>query len=143
MMISSKGRYALRVMLDLAVNKDDNYISLNEIAHRQQISLKYLEAIIRMLNKAGFVNSLRGVKGGYQLAKDPKDYTVGEIIRLTENGLSLVNCDGFGQQCKCDRASDCLTMPIWKNLDGLINSYLDNISLYDVINHDYKLIDLD
>ncbi len=139
MMISTKGRYALRVMLDLATNKDDNYISLNEISNRQKISLKYLEAIIRMLNKAGYVNSLRGVKGGYQLARDPKDYSVGEIIRLTENGLALVNCDGYGEDCTCERASQCLTMPIWKNLDNIINSYLDNLSLLDVLNQDYKI----
>jgi len=139
MMISTKGRYALRVMLDLALNKDDKYISLNEIAHRQDISLKYLEAIIRMLNKAGYVNSLRGVKGGYKLAKDAKDYSVGEIIRLTENGLALVNCEGYGEECTCERAPQCLTMPIWKNLDNLINSYLDNLSLFDVINQDYKI----
>lgn len=138
MMISTKGRYALRVMLDLAVNKEVDYVSLNEIAHRQKISLKYLEAIIRLLNKAGFLNSLRGVKGGYHLSREPKDYTVGEIIRSTENGIALVKCDGYGENLSCDRASECLTKPIWETLDGIVNSYLDDISLEDVLNRNYK-----
>ncbi|MGD1822025.1 MAG: RrF2 family transcriptional regulator [Pleomorphochaeta sp.] len=139
MIVSTKGRYALRVMLDLAKNENEKFESLKDISNRQEISLKYLEAIIGILNKAGFVKSLRGVHGGYKLARDPKNYTVGEILRLTENGLNLVNCEGCSSDGTCSRSSECLTMPIWQNLDKIVNSYLDKISLLDVLNGNYKI----
>lgn len=139
MIVSTKGRYALRVMLDLAKNQGDIFVSLKDISSRQEISLKYLEAIIGVLNKAGFVNSLRGVHGGYRLSRDPQQYTIGEIIRLTEKGLPLVNCVGCSKDSFCSRSEKCLTMPIWMNLDKIVNNYLDDITLLDVLNENYKI----
>lgn len=139
MMISTKGRYALRVMVDLAMGEEGVFISLKEISKRQEISLKYLEAIIGILNRANLVQSLRGVNGGYRLSKKSQDYTVGEIIRLTEGGLTLVNCSTCNKDSICARSNDCYTLPIWENLDHLINDYLDNISLFDIVNRNYKI----
>jgi Rrf2 family protein len=140
MMISTKGRYALRVMVDLAKHMDDeNYISLKAISQRQEISLKYLEAIIGILNRAGFVQSLRGVNGGYRLTRDSSQYSVGEILRLTEGGLTLVNCTSCNNDAMCSRADNCYTLPVWANLETIINDYLDKISLSDILNRDYKL----
>jgi Rrf2 family protein len=139
MMISTKGRYALRVMVDLAQNaSEDKFISLKAISKRQEISLKYLEAIIGILNRAGFVKSLRGVNGGYRLTRDPANYTVGEILRLTEGGLTLVDCVSCKNDFHCSRSADCLTQPIWASLDKVINDYLDGVSLYDVVIGKYK-----
>lgn len=138
MMISTKGRYALRVMIDLAQNKDKGYVSLTSISKRQEISLKYLEAIIAMLNRAGYVKSLRGVNGGYKLTREPCDYSVGEILRLTEGGITLVACMNCNNLAKCNRSNDCLTLPLWSQLDNFINGYLDSISLNDILNQDYK-----
>lgn len=138
MMISTKGRYALRVMIDLAQNNDQGYISLKSISNRQEISLKYLEAIIAMLNRAGYVKSLRGVNGGYKLTRDPCDYSVGEILRLTEGGLTLVTCINCKEEDKCNRSNDCLTLPLWSQLDNFINGYLNSISLLDILNQEYK-----
>jgi len=137
-MISTKGRYALRVMIDLAQNNDKGYVSLTSISKRQEISLKYLEAIIAMLNRAGYVKSLRGVNGGYKLTRDPGAYSVGEILRLTEGGLTLVACMSCNNLAKCNRSNDCLTLPLWSQLDTFINGYLDSISLIDILNQDYK-----
>ncbi|MCY1151724.1 MAG: Rrf2 family transcriptional regulator [Sphaerochaetaceae bacterium] len=140
MMISTKGRYALRVMVDLAKHMDDeNYISLKAISQRQEISLKYLEAIIGILNRAGFVQSLRGVNGGYRLTRDSSQYSVGEILRLTEGGLTLVNCTSCNNDSMCSRADNCYTLPVWANLETIINNYLDKVSLYDILNRDYKI----
>ncbi len=140
MMISTKGRYALRVMVDLAKNMDnENFISLKAISQRQEISLKYLEAIIGILNRAGFVQSLRGVNGGYRLTRDSSQYSVGEILRLTEGGLTLVNCTSCNNDSMCSRADNCYTLPVWANLETIINNYLDNVSLYDILNRDYKI----
>ena len=128
MLISTKGRYALRVMIDLAEHRSGEFISLKEIAQRQEISEKYLESIIRMLVKAKAVESLRGKGGGYRLTKKPEQYTVGEILRLTEGSLAPVAClDG---DCKgCSRSDECPTLDVWKNLDKLINDYLDGVTL--------------
>jgi len=138
MMISTKGRYALRVMIDLAQNSNEGYVSLTSISKRQEISLKYLEAIIAMLNRAGYVKSLRGVNGGYKLTREPSDYSVGEILRLTEGGFTLVACLNCNNLEKCNRSNDCLTLPLWTQLDNFINGYLDSITLIDIINQDYK-----
>ncbi len=138
MIVSTKGRYALRVMLELAKNDSDNFVSLKDLSYKQEISLKYLEAIIGILNKAGFVKSLRGMNGGYKLSRAAEDYTVGEILRICENGLELVNCDGCSNNGSCSRSKDCLTMPIWINLDKIVHSYLDKITLDDVLNKNYK-----
>ena len=132
MLISTKGRYALRVMIDLAEHRSGEFISLKEIAQRQEISEKYLESIIRTLVKAKVVESLRGKGGGYRLTKNPEQYTVGEILRLTEGSLAPVDClDG---DCKgCSRSDECPTLDVWKNLDKLINDYLDGVTLDQLV----------
>lgn len=135
MKISTKGRYALRVMLDLALHEKEGYISLKEIAQRQGISMKYLEMIIGILNKAQAVKSMRGKYGGYCLAGKPSDYTVGFILRLTEGSLIPVGCP----ECEggsCDRSGDCLTLPLWKGLGNIISEYLDGITLEDLMRNE-------
>mgnify|MGYP000817849738 CR=1 FL=1 len=132
MIVSTKGRYALRVMIDLAEHRSGEFISLKEIAQRQEISEKYLESIVRTLVKAKVVESLRGKGGGYRLTKNPEQYTVGEILRLTEGSLAPVAClDG---DCKgCSRSDECPTLDVWKNLDKLINDYLDGVTLDQLV----------
>ncbi|MCI8359861.1 MAG: RrF2 family transcriptional regulator [Clostridiales bacterium] len=132
MMVSTKGRYALRIMLDLAQHAGEGYISLKEIAGRQDISMKYLEAIVSILNKAGFVQSMRGKDGGYQLSRTPSAYPVSEILALTEGGLAPVACMDCGQNA-CRRADVCLTLPMWKRLDALIDGYLKSVTLSDLL----------
>ncbi len=132
MKISTKGRYALRLMLDLALNNTGEYIPLKTVSERQEISVKYLEQIITTLVKAGFVKGLRGSKGGYKLAKEPDEYTVGMILRLTEGSLAPVACldDDINT---CDRCDDCITLELWKQLYSAINNVVDNITLADLI----------
>ena len=132
MLISTKGRYALRVMIDLAEHRSGEFISLKEIAQRQEISEKYLESIIRMLVKAKAVESLRGKGGGYRLTKNPEQYTVGSILRLTEESLAPVACLEPGASA-CSRAAECRTLSLWQGLDQAINSYLDGITLEDLM----------
>lgn len=139
MMISTKGRYALRIMVDLAQHKGEGFISLKLISERQEISLKYLEAIIGILNRAGLVLSMRGKSGGYKLQRESKDYTVGTILRLTEGGLVPVNCGKCSAEHVCSRGDECLSYPLWDNLDRLINDYLDSVTLEDVL--EGKLVD--
>ena len=133
MMISTKGRYALRVMIDLAQNGDENFVSLKDVAERQNISMKYLEMIVSMLNKGNMVRSQRGKTGGYKLAKTPSEYTVGEILKLTEGTLAPVMCLEEGAEA-CERAKDCVTLPLRKELNHIIDKYLDSVTLDDVIN---------
>ena len=133
MMISTKGRYALRVMIDLAQNGDENFVSLKDVAERQNISMKYLEMIVSMLNKGNMVRSQRGKTGGYKLAKTPSEYTVGEILKLTEGTFAPVMCLEEGAEA-CERAKDCVTLPLWKELNHIIDKYLDSVTLDDVIN---------
>lgn len=128
MKISTKGRYALRLMLDLAVNDTGGYISLKSIAARQEISEKYLEQIILILNKAGFVKSVRGANGGYRLAKPAQEYTVGMILRLTEGSLAPVACLEDDSN-KCPRSGECTTLYVWKKLYEAINGVVDGITL--------------
>lgn len=128
MMISTRGRYALRVMIELAKNPSDTYIKLEDIACNQGISKKYLEAIIKLLVQAGLVTGVRGKGGGYRLAQPPETYTVGQILRLTEGTLAPVAC----LECDvntCPRADTCPTLPMWKGLYGAITAYLDGIPL--------------
>ncbi len=132
MKISTKGRYALRLMLDLALCEKDRYIALKDVAERQQISVKYLEQIISVLSKAGYVKSVRGTGGGYMLAKDPSEYTVGMILRLTEGSLAPVSCLEF-EQNNCPRADECVTLGVWEKLYAAINSVVDNITLADLV----------
>ena len=132
MIISTKGRYALRVILDLAQHKDDGYQSLREIANRQGISPKYLEMIVALLNKGDILKSQRGKDGGYCLGRDAGSLTVNEIVQLTEGSLAAVACLE-GAENPCQRASSCLTLPVWKNLDRLISLYLSGITVQDVL----------
>lgn len=134
MKISTKGRYALRVMLDLAQTGTDKFIPLNEISERQEISIKYLEMIISMLCRAGFVSSLRGKNGGYKLAKPPKEYTVGSILKVAEGSLSPVSCvEGAGNACA--RLVYCRTFPMWSKLNKIIDDYLESVTLDDLLNN--------
>ena len=132
MKISTKGRYALRLMLDLALSNTGEYIPLKTVSERQEISVKYLEQIITTLVKAGFVKGLRGSKGGYKLAKEPDEYTVGMILRLTEGSLAPVACLD-DEVNTCDRCDDCITLELWKQLYSAINNVVDNITLADLI----------
>ncbi|MBR4723507.1 MAG: RrF2 family transcriptional regulator [Clostridia bacterium] len=131
MKISTKGRYALRMLSDLAVNCD-RYVSLKEIAERQDISKKYLEQIVPLLNSAGLLKTNRGYQGGYMLSKKPKDCSVGEILRVTEGNLAPVSClEQSPNQCK--RCAECVTLPVWEELYKIICEYLDGITLEDLI----------
>lgn len=132
MKISTKGRYALRIMLDLSLNSNGTYISLKDISARQEISDKYSEQIINQLSKAGFVKSTRGSKGGYILANDPKDYTVGMILRLMEGSLAPVACLNDETNC-CERASMCVTLEVWEKLKTAIEDVVDNVTLEDLV----------
>ena len=132
MNITSKGRYALRVMLDLAQHREEGYISLKTIADRQGYSMKYLEMIVGSLKRAGLVASTRGKEGGYQLIRDPEDYTIGEILRCIEDNLAPVSCIKAGDIC-CEHAGECMTVPMWKELDDITNAYLDGVSLQDLL----------
>ena len=133
MMISSKGRYALRVMTDLAEHSNSGFVSLADISARQEISLKYLEAITALLNKAGFLDSLRGKSGGYKLKKKPEDYTLREILEVTEGGIVPVNCACLTGDEECERSALCPTMPVWQRLDKIISDYLQSVTLKDLI----------
>ncbi|MDE6203332.1 MAG: Rrf2 family transcriptional regulator [Lachnospiraceae bacterium] len=131
MKISTKGRYALRLMLDLAVYNTGEPISLKDIARRQEISEKYLEQIISLLNKAGFVRSIRGAQGGYMLNKEPSWYTVGRILRLTEGDLAPVSCVGENSM-ECERRQGCVTVRVWEQINEAVNQVVDNITLEDL-----------
>lgn len=135
MLISTKGRYALRVMIDLAGHRSGKYIPLKEIAQRQEISEKYLEAIIKILVKGRLLSGLRGKGGGYKLTNSPEQYTVGAILRLTEESLAPVTCLEQGA-APCPRAATCRTLPVWQGLDRVISEYLDNITLADLLRQD-------
>ena len=132
MNITSKGRYALRVMLDLAQHREEGYISLKTIADRQGYSMKYLEMIVGSLKREGLVASTRGKEGGYRLVRDPEDYTIGEILRCIEDNLAPVACIKAGDIC-CEHAGECMTVPMWKELDDITNAYLDTVSLEDLL----------
>ncbi|MBQ3792326.1 MAG: Rrf2 family transcriptional regulator [Clostridia bacterium] len=132
MRVSTKGRYALRMMVDLAEHREEGFIALKDIAERQDISKKYLEQIIPVFNQSGLLHSTRGAQGGYMLAKDPSLCTVGEILRLTEGSLSPVACVDYGA-AECDRTADCPTLPVWQGLSKVVNEYLDGITLSDII----------
>lgn len=132
MKISTKGRYALRLMLDLAINYTGEYISIKSIAGRQNISEKYLEQIITQLNKAGFVKSVRGAQGGYMLDRAPEQYTVGMILRLMEGSLAPVSCLDK-EENSCNRAADCVTIEVWRKLGEAIDQVVDHITLADLV----------
>ena len=135
MNVTTRGRYALRIMLDLAQHPDDGFISLKTIAERQAISMKYLESIVCSLKKAGLVESSRGKEGGYALSRPPEDYPVGEILRSSEDKLAPVSCI-TAEGVACAQAAGCLTLPMWRELDKLTNRYLDTVSLHDLLSGD-------
>lgn len=140
MKISTKGRYAVRVMLDLALHNTGECIKVKDIAARQDISEKYLEQIIAVLNKAGYVKSVRGAQGGYRISKDPREYTVGMILRLTEGSLAPVAClDENADQC--NRVDTCETLQIWKKLYAAINDVVDNITVADLVKSHNERVD--
>lgn len=132
MKISTKGRYAVRVMLDLAVNDTGECIKVKDIAARQNLSEKYLEQIIAVLNKAGYVSSVRGAQGGYRLTKLPEEYTVGMILRLTEGSMAPVSCLEEGAPV-CDRADCCETLEVWQDLYDAINRVIDGVTIADLV----------
>jgi Rrf2 family protein len=142
MKISTKGRYALRLMLDLALNNTGEYITIKSIAARQEISEKYLEQIISQLNRAGYVKSVRGAQGGYKLAKEPAEYTVGMILRLTEGSLVPVDCLEDGND-DCSRSNGCVTKEVWQELYEAISSVVDRITLQNLVDKQLNRVTYD
>ena len=132
MRISTKGRYALRMLIDLAEHQDEGFVALKDVAKRQGISKKYLEQIIPVFNQSGLLRANRGAQGGYMLSVPPEGCTVGQILRLTEGSLSPVSC-GEEAPVECLRSADCPTLPVWQGLSRVINEYLDGITLRDII----------
>lgn len=132
MKISTKGRYALRLMLDMAIHNNGDLVRIKDIAERQEISDKYLEQIVSALNKAGYVKSVRGPQGGYRLTKSPDQYTVGMILRITEGSLAPVACLEDDEN-ECSRHNDCVTLLLWKKLDEAIRGVVDTITIADLM----------
>lgn len=138
MKISTKGRYALRLMIDLAQHDAAGYIPLRDISKRQEVSAKYLEQIVVQLSRAGLVTSTRGAQGGYQLARHPAQYTVGEILRITEGSLVPVACLEH-DPVECARAADCITLGFWRGLYDVVNQYVDSVTLEELVNQEKTL----
>lgn len=138
MKISTKGRYAIRLMIDLAEHNTGEYITLMDIAKRQEISEKYLESIVSILSKSGFLLSLRGKGGGYKLANPPEHYTVGSILKLTEGSLAPVACLER-KPVVCDRMAECKTIKMWEGLEKVIDDYLEGITLADLVEQNYGM----
>lgn len=132
MKISTKGRYALRLMVDLAEHKESGFVALKDIAARQNISKKYLEQIVPVLNGAGLLAANRGNRGGYRLAREPKDYTVGDILRITEGSIAPVSCLD-AEVNLCERKAFCQTLFVWEGLFKVVNDYLDSITVQDIV----------
>lgn len=132
MIVSTRGRYALRVLVDLAEHSEDERIPLKDVAERQEISQKYIESIMTLLSKNGFVDGVHGKGGGYRLNRAPEDYKVGDILRLTEGTLAPVACLEAGA-APCPKKEHCRTIPMWTKLDELIEGYLDSVSIKDLM----------
>ncbi|WP_029231254.1 RrF2 family transcriptional regulator [Butyrivibrio sp. VCB2006] len=132
MRISTKGRYGLRVMTDLAVHYNGEYIALKDIAIRLDITVKYLEQIVTALNKAGYLESMRGTNGGHRLAKDPSEYVVGDILRVMEGNFSPVECSAEGME-ECPLSDTCASLNFWKGLDDVVNKYIDSYTLDQLV----------
>ena len=132
MIVSTKGRYALRVMLSFAQRGGDEYIPLKEIAEAEGISQKYLESIMTILSKAGFVDAVHGKGGGYRLNREPESYTVGSILKLTEGSLAAVSCTSQGAAA-CSRTTCCQTLPMWEKLEKMIDEFFEGITLADLL----------
>ncbi len=141
-MISTRGRYALRVLIDLAEHNDGGYIPMKDVAERQELSLKYLERILPVLSKNRLIIGVHGKGGGYRLAKNPDEYTVGEILRLTEGNLAPVSCLECGAE-PCKRVAQCRTLKMWQGFFKLTNEYFDGITIADLMDktrpHDYVI----
>lgn len=137
MMISTRGRYALRVMIDLAEHEAGRYIPMKGVAERQGLSLKYLERILPLLTKGGMVEGVQGKGGGYRLTKPVEEYRIGDILRLTEGGLNPVDCAGCSDG-PCDHADNCRTKPMWAGLTKLVNEYFDGITLKDLMENNIE-----
>ncbi len=137
MKVSTRGRYAIRIMLDISMNGDGGPVSFKDVSQRQGISIKYMEQIGSMLTRAGFLNSVRGAHGGYSLANKPSEYTIGAILRVTEGPLVPVLClEDEGNACA--RKSNCMTYPLWEKLNDAINEVVDNTTLQDLIDEDIR-----
>ena len=132
MIVSTKGRYALRVMVCFAERGEEDYVPLKEIAEQENISQKYLESIMTTLSKSGFVDAVHGKGGGYRLNRKPEEYTVGSILKLTEGGLSAVSCTTQGASA-CSRSTCCHALPMWERLDKMIDDFFEGITLADLI----------
>ena len=132
MMISTRGRYVLRVLIDLAEHYDGHYTAMKEVAQRQNISLKYLEKILPLLVKEGYIEGVHGKGGGYILTREPSEYRIGDILRLTEGNLAPVAC--LEQNATpCNRTAECRTLPMWNHLNKMINEYLDSVTIADLM----------
>ena len=138
MIVSTKGRYALRVMVRFAQQGGDRYIPLKEIAEAEEISQKYLETIMTTLSKAGFVDAVHGKGGGYRLSRKPEEYTIGSILKLTEGSLAAVSCTSQGPSA-CGRSACCQTKPMWDKLDNMINDFFEGITLADLLENNTKM----
>ncbi|MBQ8518628.1 MAG: RrF2 family transcriptional regulator [Agathobacter sp.] len=138
MMISTRGRYALRVLLDLAENYSGGYIPMKDVAKRQELSLKYIEKIMPVLTKNKLVEGVHGKGGGYRLVKEPKEYRVGDILRLAEGDLAPVACLGCDAK-PCERAEQCPTLPMWREFYKMVNDYFDGITLADLMQNSTTL----
>lgn len=135
MMVSTRGRYALRVLIDLAEHNNGSYIPMKDVAARQEISLKYLERILPTLTKAKLIEGVHGKGGGYKLTRSPEDYTVGEVLRLTEGDLAPVACLSADADV-CERAAECRTLSMWQGFYDMTNKYFDSIRISDLVNTD-------
>lgn len=138
MKISTKGRYALRMLLDLAQHQEEGYVSLKDIAQRQNISKKYLEQIVPMLNRGGILRTNRGNRGGYMLAKSAGILTVGDVLRATEGSLAPVACLEYTEN-DCPHADECATLYVWEGLYQTVKNYLDGITLQDILHHHHGM----
>ena len=139
MIVSTKGRYALRVMVYLALRGDEAHTPLKEIAESEGISQKYLESIMTLLSKGGLVDAVHGKGGGYRLNRKPEEYTVGSILTLTEGGLTAVSCTSQGASA-CSRAECCNALPMWEKLDKMINDFFEGITVADLLKDSEKTI---
>ena len=132
MLISTRGRYALRVLLDLAEHRNDGYIAMKKVAERQGLSLKYIEKIMPVLSKNNYVDGIHGKGGGYRLVREPGEYKVGDILRRAEGDLAPVSCLSCNAE-KCERAETCPTLPMWTEFHNMVNNYFDGITLADLM----------
>lgn len=139
-MVSAKGRYALRIFIDLAQNQGDGFVALSEVSKRQDVSLKYLETIVATLVRGGLLRSQRGMSGGYRLARDAKDISINEIFNITEGSLSPVACINCGENF-CNRAGICYTKAMWTNVDNMLNNYFKSVSVQDLLDKNIETIE--